>query len=133
MSDAGIPERVRNFLQRDIDSIEQLEVLLLLRSRPEQSFSPVEVSRILGSTVTSIQERLDRLAGAQLLVQDVLDSTATYRYAPATEEARDLVDGIGEAYKVRRLTVINLIYGKPERDLRSFSDAFKLTRKKDGG
>jgi hypothetical protein len=90
------------------------------------------VSRKVGSSLMSIQGRLDDLTAARFLSASDAESRRTYQYRPENEQIRALIDGVAEAYKVRRLAVIDIIYGKPASNIRSFSDAFKLGRKKEG-
>jgi hypothetical protein len=130
MSDTGIPDSVRRFLAAYIHSIEQLEVLIFLRAKADREWSAPELSRDLQSSVMSIQDRLSDLAARGFLVVREEDSLLLYRYAPATEDVRRLVDKLVSAYKERRVTVISLIYAKPESDVESFSDAFKISKKR---
>ena len=132
MSDTGIPEAVRRFVGAQINSLEQLEVLLLLWRSAEQAFSVPAISRQLGSSLMSIQGRLDDLTAARLVVRRDCEAGPVYQYSPEDPRVRAIVDGVAEAYKVRRLAVIDLVYGKPSSDIRSFSEAFRLTRKQEG-
>lgn len=130
MSDSGIPESVRRFLATHFNSIEQLEVLILLRATADREWSAPEVSREVRSSVMSIQDRLADLAARGFLATREADAVLLYRYAPATEDASRLIDRLASAYKERRLTVMNLIYVKPKSDAVSFSEAFKISRKR---
>jgi DNA-binding MarR family transcriptional regulator len=130
MQDKGIPEPVKRFLAANIHSIEQLEVLLLLRETEGREWSVPEVSGELRSTPQSIKNRLEDLASRTFLVVKEIEATRRYRYSPSTDEDRRLIDGLADAYKERRLTVINLIYARPERDALSFAEAFKIMKKK---
>jgi hypothetical protein len=130
MSDTGIPDSVRRFLAAYVPSIAQLEVLILLRAKADREWSAPEVSGELRSSVMSVQDRLGDLASRGLLVVREADSLLLYRYAPATEDARRQIDKLASAYKERRLAVINLIYAKPESDVASFSEAFKISKKR---
>lgn len=131
MTDGGIPEPVRQFPLMHVDSIEQLEVLLLLRSSPAREWSAEDVTRELGSSVPSIRDRLAVLASKSFLVSRNAGGRPVYRYEPATEATRDLIDGLATAYRERRLAVIDLVYARPQSDAVSFSQAFKLTRTKE--
>ena len=113
-----------------IHSIEQLEVLILLRAAPDRAWSAPEVNHELQSSVMSIQDRLGDLAARGLLSVREAETTLVYRYAPSTDEIRRLCDELATAYKERRLAVVNLIYAKVESDVVSFSEAFKITRKR---
>jgi predicted transcriptional regulator len=124
---ARIPEEVRNFLLQCIDSVEQLEVLLLLHRTPEQAWSPETVAQALYSNPGSIQRRL-----AGLHANGLLASTASsaYRYQPKTSALDATVRLLADTYRERRVAVITVIASKPMENVRAFSDAFRL-RKKD--
>src|SRR5687768_16699022 len=55
---SGIPEDVRRFLLQCIDSVEQLEVLLLLHGAPAQAWNAEAVAQALYSNPDSIARRL---------------------------------------------------------------------------
>lgn len=124
---ARIPEEVRNFLLQCIDSVEQLEVLLLLHRAPEQAWSPETVAQALYSNADSIRRRL-----AGLHANGLLASTApsSYRYQPKTSALDATVRLLADTYRERRVAVITVIASKPMENVRAFSDAFRL-RKKD--
>ena len=113
---------VRRFLLERIDAIELLEVLLVLRAGLERAFPIAEISRTLGSNAHSIEARLRALETIRLAAS----SEFGWRYAPADPAADDLVGRVQQAYRERRLTVINLIYAPRPNDLQLFSDAFRL-------
>ncbi|UQA57719.1 hypothetical protein [Polyangium aurulentum] len=127
--DNGIPPAVLQFLEHHITSIEQLEVLLLLREHAGRAWTAEEVSRHLRSSVMSIQGRLNDLASRRLLAVEPVESGEGYVYSPGGDEIARIIDGLAKAYKERRLTIINHIYGRPPNELRSFADAFLLKKK----
>jgi hypothetical protein len=124
----GIPEPVRHFLVQQVRSVEQLEVLVLLGAAPDREWTAAEVCDQLRSSVRSIEGRLGDLCAQGLLAATDRETGRAYRYAPATEDARRLVEEAASLYKERRLAVINLIYEPPERDAVSFANAFKIKR-----
>jgi hypothetical protein len=130
MTDSGVPEPVRQFLLDHVGSVEQLEVLLLLRSAPDRVWSAEEVNRELGSSVSSIRDRLALLASQGFLSSREEEGRVLYRFDPGTQATRDLIDALATVYRERRLTVIDLIYARPPSDAVSFSEAFKLARRK---
>ncbi|AUX26464.1 uncharacterized protein SOCEGT47_070330 [Sorangium cellulosum] len=127
---SGISEQVQRFLGQHITSIEQLEVLLLLRRTEEREWNAAAVAREIGSSMMSMHDRLAGLASRGLLVAREDSEDILYRYAPTTDETRRTVDDLAKAYKERRLSIINLIYAKPPpSDIQSFSEAFRITKK----
>lgn len=123
---SGIPEDVRRFLLQCIDSVEQLEVLLLLHGAPAEAWSAEAVAQALYSNPDSIARRLAGLH-ANGLVAPVQSS---YRYHPKSAELGATVTLLAQTYRQRRVAVITVIASKPMENVRAFSEAFRL-RKKD--
>ncbi|MEO5728861.1 MAG: hypothetical protein ABI134_11560 [Byssovorax sp.] len=145
MPDRTISESLRLFITTHINSIEELEVLVLLRATEEREWSAAQISRELGASVPWIQERLADLASRGFLSIQEAGSEPLYRYAPSTRESRAQVEDLALTYKQRRLSVINLVYSKPDSprpdsprpasvkpasDVLSFSNAFRITKRK---
>lgn len=125
---AGIPEDVHRFILHCIDSVEQLEILLLLHGSPGTDRSPEGVARELYSNPDSVARRLASLAAKDLLVAG--HSPSTYRYQPKSPELAATVTRLADTYRERRVAVITLLASNPMDNVRAFSDAFRL-RKKD--
>jgi hypothetical protein len=121
-----IPEAVRRFIVAHIDSVESLEILLLLFGGSAREFSASEVSRNLCTGLESAKAQLHQLHKAGLLAVAVADPP-TYRFNPGSPEAPVVAD-LEKIYKTRRVSVISFIYSKPTDPLRAFSDAFKLRK-----
>jgi hypothetical protein len=132
VSDAVIPPRVQRFIAAHIDSIEKLEVLLLLRTRADRDWSAHEVSQELRITEFSATARLEDLTARRLL-QKAGATPAAYRYRPASPEDEQDVGELQATYNTRRVSVISFIFSKPLDKVRGFADAFRLKRDKDEG
>jgi hypothetical protein len=132
LSNDEIAQDVRKFLHDHIESVVQLEVLLLLHANPAADFAAADVAREL---------RIDgAYADAQLVnltVRGMLRpiGAAAYRYAPGTPELDASIAGLARAYADRRVSVIGLVYSKPPPTdpVRSFADAFRLRKEKGDG
>ncbi|APR86408.1 Hypothetical protein A7982_11757 [Minicystis rosea] len=123
MRDSDIPDSVRRFLRSHIDSVEQLEVLLLLRSASSHEWSVEEVNRALKSSETSIRDRLAVLVRHGFLTTREEGGHRLHRYQPAGAMETAAIDGLAAAYRERRLAVIDLIYAKPGSETAHFTDA----------
>jgi hypothetical protein len=123
-----LPEDVHRFLHQNVDSVEQLEVLLLLRRTPERAWTSDEVATAVYSHPTSVVRRLAMLLGQGLLRER---DSGSYQYAPRTAELHDTVTRLDHLYHERRVAVITLIASKPIENVRAFSDAFRIRRKKE--
>lgn len=116
------------FLHACIDSVEQVEVLLLLHNHPEKSWTVREITAELRSTENSISKRLADLYSRKVLVADP-KQPERHRYSPASEELRDVIRRLSEENAIRPYRVIDAIYSKPPKDLLAFSESFKMSRK----
>jgi hypothetical protein len=129
LSARDLPEDVRRFITQRIDSIEQLEILLLLRAKPDRSWSAREVSDELRTDMTSAAARLSAMAG-EGLVKQTGDSEPRYTVA-LTQEA-SVLKQVAEVYATRRYSVIDLIFSKPSDKIRVFARAFRIKEEEDG-
>lgn len=119
---AGITDGARRLIAEHIHSVEQLEVLLLLRAAPDKKWMSVEVARALVSQPDTVETRLTDLAQRKLIRR----SDDGWCYAPGGREQE--VSELAEAYNSRRVAVVGLIFSKPSDSVMSFSDAFRLRR-----
>jgi hypothetical protein len=122
MSDQ-LPAELREFLARHIDSIAQLEALLLLRSAPDTVWDAQGTAKRLYIGEQEAIETLAHLAAHHLLASDA----AGYRFHPQTQELLDAVGLLADHYKRHLIPITNLVHAKPRR-IRQFADAFKLKR-----
>jgi predicted ArsR family transcriptional regulator len=126
-----LPPSVRRFVQRRIDTVEQLEILLLLQHHADRSWNAARVADALQLTEPAAAEHLEALGRRDLL--DVrLSSDVVYRYSPATAELAGIVAQVVDAYREHRGDVLRLVTGRRLRALRDFSDAFRLGDDDDG-
>ncbi len=123
MADETIPDDVRDFILRHIDSVAQLEALLLLRANPGASWRAEDVAKRLYTDDQQIAEVLGRLAEDGFLV--LLEGS--YRYECRTPEQQAMVDRTADAYRRQLIAVTNMIHAKPRR-IRQFADAFKFKK-----
>jgi predicted transcriptional regulator len=124
-----IPEDVKRFLLASIDSISQLEALLLLRASPKETH-----------TVESMAERLyisPRDAGtvlAKLLQRGLIRMEDGQRrrfwYDAGNGEVARIVDRLADVYAKYLIPVTNFIHQKSRRSIQDFADAFKLKQDK---
>ncbi|HVV64022.1 MAG TPA: hypothetical protein VHC42_01020 [Rhizomicrobium sp.] len=124
MAEALIPDEVRSFVLERIDTVAQLEALLLLRKYPQTSWSAGDVARRLYVGETAAQEILAKLTADGLIVSD----EGGFRYGPSAETAR-VIDALADTYGRYLIPVTNLIHDKPSR-IQQFADAFRFRKDK---
>jgi hypothetical protein len=116
----------QTFINKHINSVEQIEVLLILHANPGRVWTVDEISAIMRSSPQSIRSRLEGLA-AHKLSAAVPDEG--YRYA-AGGRLHAMVEVLAEEYGLRRFSVIELVFSKPDA-ARTFADAFRLREEDD--
>ena len=126
-----IPADVRAFIAEYLDSVVQLETLLMLHNAPERQWPAEEVARELRIDKAWAEGQLESLCEQELAAWAEADGVRYYRYGPAAAATRGAIDGLAKAYAERRVTVISLIFAKPADSLRAFSDAFRLRKDKE--
>jgi hypothetical protein len=123
-----IPEAVDQFLAKYVNSIEYLEILLLLADDPERRFTAEEVAQEIYAVNVSASRRLEKMV-ADRLVEATEKSARSYRFAPVDQQMRTLVAQVAQTYRERRVAVITLIASRPMENVRAFADAFRLGKK----
>jgi hypothetical protein len=124
VAEDGIPAELRDFIARHIDSVGQLEALLLLRDNAERGWSASELAARL-----YVAEAEAAAILAHLAVQGfVTVKGETVQYDRQARQA-GMVDRLAETYARQLIPITNLIHAKP-RGIRAFADAFKLKRDK---
>lgn len=118
----SIPFAVEDFVARYIDSIETLEILLLLHRAPDTFWMPAAVESQLGMKRDTADGRMQALQNEGLLVRGM---TGAYRYSPTAAEAREEVSALAVAYAEQRWLVVDAVFGR-NKHLRAFSDAFRV-------
>lgn len=118
----------RTFVNKNITSVEQIEVLLLLHANPERVWSTGEISATLRSSSYAIESRMPGLVAARL----ARAAGGGYQYA-AAGGAHAFVQMLQQEYSARRFSVIDLVFSKSD-PLQSFAEAFRLKEEdSDGG
>jgi hypothetical protein len=121
----GIPHKVEAFVLKYIHSIEQLEVLLLLRKESDREWSAEDVSATLRTNPVSAAGRLADLKARKLISKRANNGELLYLYTHDVE-VRELVDDVAKFYASHRHAIIELIYLRPAETLRVLADAFRI-------
>ncbi|MGI8884334.1 MAG: hypothetical protein ACR2IA_08835 [Pyrinomonadaceae bacterium] len=130
MADDLIPDDVRRFILDKIDSIAELEGLLLFSRNPETEWNIEALAQRLYASQQQTSDVLTRLYLLGFLAVKEKESL-TYYYQPGSPELRRMVDRVAEIYSKYLVPVTNLIHSKPQSKVQQFADAFKLRKRED--
>jgi hypothetical protein len=129
MEDADFSDDFCRFLQTTIPAVDAAELLLLLRRRPETSWSAAGLAAELRPSVpipdADAAKYLEMFQARGLLA---IEDDGRVRYLPASDELRMYGDMLALAYKERPVTLIRMIYALRDSRIQTFADAFKLRR-----
>ena len=123
MAEELIEADLREFIVRHIDSVAQLEALLLLRNEQGAEWNATAIARRLYITEQHAIEVLRPLCETGLLRLDA----GTYRYDGSDDQARNMVDHVANTYAKHLIPITQIIHGKPSR-IREFANAFKFRK-----
>jgi hypothetical protein len=119
-----IADDVKRFILVSVHSVPYLEALLLLRGESARDWDSKQVARRLYMSEKAASELLSQLYAAEVLVTTEPQGSL-YRYRPASDELRQMVEQLAQAYSTNLVEVSNLIHSKLEKKAQLFADAFK--------
>ena len=122
---SAVPPAVQRFIAENVDSAEQLEVLLLLHRHPDRGWRAHDVSREIFTVPAAATLRLESLVELGFLVSDGA-ADPEYRYRPRSAGQGAEVQALADAYRASRVEVLGLVFRRPPDPVRSFSDAFRI-------
>jgi Arc/MetJ-type ribon-helix-helix transcriptional regulator len=122
MAEDSIPADVRDFIEKNIDSIASLEALLLLRNDAVRSWTPASVAARLYIAENDAEAILQRLTSSGFFKS--ADDAFRYAADPTLDEMAGRLAGL---YSRHLIPITNLIHSRSGR-IRAFASAFKLRK-----
>jgi hypothetical protein len=124
MSDDFTAE-LKQFIAQEVESLAQLEALLILRRDPQKHWQSPELAQQLYITPDMCEAILADLERRGFTARA---PGAGYHYQPRDQAADRLLNDLSTIYQQRRVAVITEIYSKPVNKVQTFADAFRLRR-----
>lgn len=122
----SLSRSAQHLLERDVDNIEQLEVLLLLRQAAERYWDAEAVADRLGLAVPVVAAALEML-GRRGFCDIRLADSIRYRFSPAREEQGEAIAAVSSSWRTDRTAILEILIAK-QQALRDFSDAFRIRK-----
>lgn len=126
-----IPDEIRTFLDRYIESIDQLEILRILGEDPAREWPAAALAAQVQCEPAAVAAHAAALRARGLLASETRGAEVVWRHAPQGPEAERLVGLLLQMYKQRPVSMIKLVYARAKDPVRAFADAFRL--RKEGG
>ena len=125
----GESEIIR-FIADQIDSVPQLEALLLVWNTRPAIWTPEELGKRLYVSNELGHDLLQELVRKRLITS-IQGAVEGYRYESTLEAQDSLIGRLDEMYRHEVVRVSNMIHAKPASALRDFARAFRFTKEKD--
>jgi len=127
------PANVVKLLYDCIESYEQLEILLLLRTESPAWRSSIGIASQLNLTAELVAEALTALEPRGLIKTE--GEPPRWAYAPDTPEIAATVERLASSYKLNRFEIVRLMSGNAIKRMRTqalhaFADAFVIRKDK---
>ncbi len=123
-------EEVYRFILNQIDSVPQMEALLLLwESRPKQ-WSENEIAARLYVSVDVVRNIVQVLVRRRMIAA-VTNSEKHYWYESRGADGDLLVEAVAATYRRELVRVSTFIHTKASSAVRDFADAFKFKKERD--
>jgi hypothetical protein len=129
VSDRLSPDVVQ-FVNDTADSLERLELLVMLIESPDRWWDAASAAHAVGVDPTTSQRDLEHLATRNLLAVN-LGTTVSYRYEPGNATVRTASEAFAAAYRNNPRALYRLVVGRQNRAVRDFADAFRVRRHDD--
>jgi hypothetical protein len=122
-------EQIDRFIVQEIDSVPQLEALLLIWTRRPRIWTSADLGRELYVSADVAHDILRYLAQRRLIVETE-ERTGCYALQPRSADLESMLAAVETVYRRDLVRVSNLIHEKSSRALRDFASAFRF--KKEG-
>jgi len=128
MKDSDIPADVLRFITENIDSVPQLETLLLLWENPDIVWTEAQVAARLYVPDNSARALLQVLRRRRLL-RVAPGSEHGYQYDPTWDSSGDQMQRVAHHYRRQLVQIANFIHRKASVAVLDFARAFHLKDK----
>ena len=128
MMDSGneVPVHVLRFLEENIDTVPQLETLLMMNEAPDRAWLIADIASRNYITEPRAADTLNALLRRGLVSSE--GSPARFRFNPSTDETRAAVADLARCYQRSLSRISELIHAKPSAAITEFARAFDLKK-----
>jgi hypothetical protein len=126
---AGDPDRqqVDRFIVDEIDSVPQLEALLLFWNSRPKAWSCESMARALYVS-RAVSEDILRHLAQRHLIAEVEGTDGEFAFNADTHEKERLLALLDVIYRRELVRISNMIHSKASRAVRDFANAFRLKK-----
>lgn len=127
MNSPQIPPSVLQFIAERIDSVPQLEALLLLWESPQRAWTEEELAGRIYVSRQIAALTLQALQRQNLVVAESAESPR-YRYNPQWDASGEVMPEVAAAYRRHLVQLATFIHSRASTAVREFARAFDLKK-----
>ena len=126
MTTAGIPAAVLQFVLKRIESVAELETILIMSADEARAWSVEDIATRIYVAAPSAAAILHALQQRRLIQSS--DDGIRFRFSPASDEERQAVLQTANAYRTHLIPIATLIHRKASVPVQEFARAFSLKK-----
>jgi hypothetical protein len=123
-----IPEDIKKFLDENIDSFDQLEILRVLGEERDKQWDVVSFAKEIHLAPHVLAPHVNALDARGLLTSAIAGNTSVIRHGARTPELAHQLDRLLELYAERPVTMIRMVSTRARDVLQTFAEAFRLRK-----
>ncbi|HEX7114626.1 MAG TPA: hypothetical protein VF193_05805 [Steroidobacter sp.] len=129
MTSPDVPEAVWQFIAEKIDTVPQLEALLLLWENPNRAWTAGEMAQRIYVKPEAAAQILEALQRRQLASAEG-EEEVRYRYNPGWDTKGTLMAEVVRAYRRHLVPIATFIHSGASSSVREFARAFNLKKER---
>ena len=129
MEDIDFSDEFCEFIQTCVPAVQAAEMLLLLRSRPQDWWEAGDLLQRMRAAGLAEPEGAHHLELFQSRGLLAVGPDRRLQFRPANPHIAAQVEKLAQAYTERPVTLFRVIYALRDTRVRSFAEAFRLRRK----
>lgn len=129
MNHSEMTAGVTHFISEYVDTLEKLDLLVLLIHSADRWWDAPSAAEALGTTSGAARQILEHFA-TQNLLEIRVTGDVRYRFQPGDSQLEAATREFANTYRTNRLGVLRIVTGS-RHDLRDFADAFRIRRDDD--
>lgn len=126
MTEPAIPQQVLQFIAEQIDTVPQLECLLLLHQDDSRSWLADDVAARIYISRETARVILQTLERRRLIAAE--GDPPLYRFSPSEAASRELVAEVAGTYQRHLVPIATFIHSRASASVREFARAFDLKK-----
>lgn len=125
MAIADIPRPIWDFIESNIDSVPQLEALLLIYGAEERAWTAEEIATRTYVAIEAARDILEALKRRMLLQTD---DEPMYRRVRVIDDKVMMIPAVADAYRRHLVLIATFIHSRASVSVREFARAFEIKK-----